>query len=267
MPEPAPRAELADVQGLADPRGLAISRAGISGLSLPLRFVEVDGGSFDTVARASAWASVAAGERGAHMSRLVEEVGSLRAGLSLAALPGWLAGLAGRMGSERVGVDMLFPFFVDRPAPVSGTESWIDCEARLRASLDGGEARTEVTVTVPVTTLCPCSKEVSETGAHSQRSLLSVTVEVGGDAPVLRELATMAESHASASLHAVLKREDEKHVTEGAYARPRFAEDLVREVAAELMASGEHGGWEVSVRNMESIHNHDAFAGATSREV
>ena len=259
-----PKTALADVQGNADSRGIAIEQAGIADLLLPLPFTEADGSTFVTVAQTEAWTEVPCHQRGAHMSRLAEELGRWRTGLSLAALPDWLAGLADRMVSTCAGAKVSFPLFLERLTPISGRPSWLDCKANIAGVHRAGVAVITVEVIVPVTTLCPCSKEVSDEGAHSQRSELAAKVTIGTHVPVLRELAERIESHASAQLHAVLKRDDEKFVTEGAYARPRFAEDVVRELAADLNASAEFTAWRVAVRNLESIHNHDAFAVTSS---
>lgn len=261
-----PEAALADVQGDSDPRGITIERAGVAGLAMPLAFLEADGTRIDTQAEASAWAEVPPSQRGAHMSRLVTALSGWRSGVSLEGLAGLLDGLAGDMEAGRVGARLDFPFFVERETPVSGLGSWVDCRARVEGTRGGGKAEVEASVEVPATTLCPCSKEVSETGAHSQRSLLRATVAVGGSPPVLREMAARLESHASARIDAVLKRADEKFVTEGAYSRPRFAEDVARDIAADLAADPGLGSWRVSVRNMESIHNHDVFAVTSSAQ-
>ena len=261
-----PEAELKDVQGDSDPRGITVERAGIADLALPLLFIESDGGEISTQASASAWTEVPPRQRGAHMSRLVTALGGWREGISLEQMKGRLAELARLMEASKVGVSLAFTFFLERSAPVSDLPSWIDCKANLSGLVEGGDAKVSVTVEVPVTTLCPCSKEVSSAGAHSQRARLSVTVDVEDRPPVLRELAERLESHASARLDAVLKREDEKFVTESAYDRPRFAEDVVREVAADMAGDGSVRRWSVSVLNMESIHNHDVFATTSSAQ-
>ena len=262
---PVPEASaLNDVQADADRRGIAIEKAGIKNLALPLRFLDADGAAICSEARASAWSALPPDQRGAHMSRLVTSLGKWKDGVALFDLPAKMRDLASEMESDTIGVRLSFNFFLERATPVSGLHSWNDCKAAIEAILDDGNLSVSATVEVPVTTLCPCSKEVSKTGAHSQRSQLSVTVGVNGKAPSLRDLAERLEGHASARIDAVLKREDEKHVTEGAYDSPRFAEDLAREVAADLASDKTIGKWSVSVRNMESIHNHDVFAATSS---
>lgn len=260
-------APLADVQGGSDERGVALARAGIAGLRLPFNFAEPDGSASATVATASAWASVPAEQRGAHMSRLAESLGELGAaagGVSLAKLASWLGALVATMAAPRAGVELAFPLFWRRPAPVSGRPSWIDYEVKLVGSCAAAApAELFAEVSVPATTLCPCSKEISATGAHSQRARVSAKVAVGDPPPALAALAAELQACASAPVDAVVKRVDEKGLTEAAYANPRFVEDVVREAARRLAAAG-HASWEVRVRNMESIHSHDAFAAASS---
>ena len=259
-------AQLADVQGSNDERGVALERAGIRGLRLPLVFTDSDGTSAATVATASAWASVPASQRGAHMSRLAESLGTLREGLSLDGFGKWLERLASTMGAPGVGAELSFTMFWNRSTPQSGRDSWIDYEAQLSGSCAaGGRPKVRVQVVLPATTLCPCSKEISASGAHSQRARLTAKVEMGDLIPAVSGLAALLQECASAPVDAVVKRIDEKSLTETAYANPRFAEDVVREAAARLAAAS-FAGWEVGVCNMESIHNHDAFAFASSAD-
>lgn len=257
---------LADVQAGTDARGVAVARAGISGLAAPVRFVDAGGEIHACLARAAAWVAVPAARRGAHMSRLAEAVGAWRAeDISLAALGAWAAARRAEQDSPAAGVEVAMTWLLARPAPASGRPSWLDYEVVASATSTAAGEELRAAVEVPVTTLCPCSKEVAAAGAHSQRSLLRAEVApaAGAPAPGIAALAASLEGCASARLDAVLKRDDEKAVTEGAYARPRFAEDVVREAALLLRAAG-HAAWRVKVRNLESIHNHDAFAEASS---
>lgn len=255
---------LADVQGGRDARGLPLQRAGITGLRLPVPLTDRDGTTHTTVVTAAAWAAVPAAVRGTHMSRLAEEIGAWRTGLALADLPAWLETLATRMASATVGASLDFTLFLERPAPVSGKASWLDFTASVRGDRTAAGATMSAEVTVPVKMLCPCSKEIATAGAHAQRAHLSARVWPRDDLPCLRDLATQVEGHASARLQAVLKRADEKFVTEDAYANPRFAEDVVREVARDLASCGNYQRWRVRVLNYESIHNHQVFAEAAS---
>lgn len=258
-------AGLADVQAGSDARGVAVARAGIAGLAAPVRFVDGDGAVHACLARVTAWVAVPPERRGAHMSRLAEAVGAWEdEELTLAALAAWAAARKEEQDSTAAGVRLAMTWLLRRPAPASGRPSWIDYQVAVSAGSDGNGERLAVTVEVPVTTLCPCSKEVAAAGAHSQRSLLRADLGGVKEDCGIAELAAALEGCASARLDAVLKREDEKHVTEEAYARPRFAEDVVRD-AALLLRDADASSWQARVRNLESIHNHDAFAEASSR--
>lgn len=259
-----PKNILADTQGGLDERGLALQRAGITGLRLPVPLTDQDGTTHTTLVTAAAWVAVPATARGTHMSRLVEEVGTWRAGLVLANLPAWLETLATRMESDTVGTNLDFTLFLERPAPASGKDSWLDFTASVRGDRTAAAVTMYAEVTVPVKMLCPCSKEIATDGAHAQRAHLTARVWPRDTLPCLRDLAAQVEGHASARLHSVLKRADEKIVTEGAYANPRFAEDVVREVANDLARSNRYHRWQVRVLNFESIHNHQVFAEANS---
>lgn len=254
---------LADVQTQPDERGIALGRAGVADLRLPTKFVDRDGSTQATVATASAWAAVPANQRGTHMSRLVTLLGELRQELQLATLPEWLAKLATQMQADPVGVKLVLPLFVERQAPISKQASWLDYQAEINAEYTGKQATLSVAVIVPVKMLCPCSKEISETGAHAQRAHLTLKVWPKDAMPLLADLVALAEEAASAQVDAVIKRSDEKFITESAYAKPRFAEDAVREAARSLVEAN-FSQWQVNIVNYESIHNHQVFAEASS---
>ncbi len=256
---------LADVQAGADARGVAVARAGIAGLAAPVAFADAGGELHQCLAQVTAWVAVPAAKRGAHMSRLAEAVGAWKDGeISLAALGAWAAARRAEQDSPAAGVEVAMTWLLARPAPASGRPSWLDYQVVAAATSTADGEELTAAVEVPVTTLCPCSKEVAAAGAHSQRSLLRAKIAVADAAACgIAALAGQLEGCASARLDAVLKRDDEKAVTEGAYARPRFAEDVVREAALLLTEAG-HARWKLRVRNLESIHNHDAFAEASS---
>jgi GTP cyclohydrolase I len=252
-----------DVQSARDERHLAIDQVGIRGLKYPLMFADLDGVAQPTIAVASLYVALAEDRKGTHMSRLVmllEERSSPGAApLSVAALPDLLEELIARLDAPAGRIELAFPYFVRKTAPVSGVTSLLDYEVRLMGELAGGRHTTTVTVAVPVTSLCPCSKEVSEYGAHNQRS--TITIGVRPKAPVfVHELLRIAEDEASCELYGLLKRADEKYVTERAYDNPRFVEDLVRGVAGRLAADPRFDGFMVEAENFESIHNHSAYA-------
>jgi GTP cyclohydrolase I len=157
-------------------------------------------------------------------------------------------------------IDLAFPYFIRKTAPVSGVESLLDYQVRLRAHrVEHGDVVVTMTVAAPVTSLCPCSKEISDYGAHNQRSIITITAELAGDISI-EELVTVAEQEASCEVFGLLKRPDEKWVTERAYDNPKFVEDLVRDIALRLKTDERIAAYVIESENFESIHNHSAYA-------
>lgn len=251
------RDALPDHASHEDTRGVDIDRVGIRGLRMPITVWDRSNAMQPTVATIDATVSLPASQKGTHMSRFIEVLCGVRGELSLKNLPGVLADIQRRLGAERAQLDVRFPYFMARQAPVSGATSLMSYEAAFHATRDGERFAFVLEVGVPVTTLCPCSKAVSERGAHNQRGV--VTVELQSDEFVwIEDVVEAVEACASSPLFALLKREDEKYVTERAYDNPVFVEDLVREVTVALRP---RAIWlRVSVENLESIHNHSAWA-------
>jgi GTP cyclohydrolase IB len=252
-----------DMQSARDDRHLAIDQVGIRGIKYPLQFADRDGVAQPTIALASVFVALAEDRKGTHMSRLVmlleERAVPGAPPLTVAGMRALLDDLVVRLDAPGGRIELAFPFFVRKLAPVSGVASLLDYEVRLTGELAGGRYSATVSVAVPVTSLCPCSKEISEYGAHNQRS--TVTIVVRPKVSVLvHDLIRMAEEEASCELFGILKRADEKYVTERAYDNPRFVEDLVRGVAARLAADPRFDGFSVEAENFESIHNHSAYA-------
>ncbi len=252
-----------DVQSGTDERHLAIDDVGIKGLKFPLAFSDRDGVAQPTIASCNVYVALAEDRKGTHMSRLVmlleERAGPRAAPLSVASLRELLDDLVVRLDAPAGRIELAFPFFVRKIAPVSGVASLLDYEVRLTGELKDGQFATTIAVAVPVMSLCPASKEISDYGAHNQRS--SVTITVRPTQPVfIQELLRIAEEEASCELYGILKRSDEKYVTERAYDNPRFVEDLVRGVAARLAHDPRFEGFSVEAENFESIHNHSAYA-------
>ncbi len=251
-----------DVQSASDQRELAIDQVGIRGLRYPLSIADRDGVQ-TTIADCSVFVALAAERKGTHMSRLV-------ALLEERALPGaepigvanlrtLLDTLIARLDAPGGRLELAFPFFVRKTAPVSGVASLLDYQAKLVGELRLGRYAQTIAVAVPVTSLCPSSKEVSEYGAHNQRSVITITARTR-EPVFVADLLRVAEEEASSELFGILKRADEKYVTERAYDNPRFVEDLVRGVAARLDADARLDGFVVEAENFESIHNHSAYA-------
>jgi GTP cyclohydrolase FolE2 len=259
---PAHLVPIPDVQGAADHRDIAIDHVGIKGLRYPLPFADRDGAVHHTIARCNVYVALPADRKGTHMSRLVallEDRSASAAPLTVAGLRELADDLVTRLEAPAGRIELAFPFFVRKTAPVSGVASLLDHDVTLAASLDDGRYSATVTVAVPVTSLCPCSKEISAYGAHNQRSTITIGVRLR-EPVFVAELVRIAEEEASAELYGLLKRVDEKYVTEQAYDNPRFVEDLVRGVAARLGADARFDGWQVEAENFESIHNHSAYA-------
>ena len=260
---PAALFPIPDVQAGRDERRLAIDRVGIKGLRYPLAFADGEGPVHTTIATCDVYVELPEERKGTHMSRLVallEQHASPGAEpLTVAGLRAFVEELVERLDAPGGRLEIAFPFFLRKLAPVSGVASLLDYDVRLTAELAGGVFSSTVGVSVPVTSLCPCSKEISDYGAHNQRSL--VTIVVRPREPVrLGDLLRLAEDEASCELYGILKRADEKYVTERAYDNPRFVEDLVRGVAARLGADPRFSAYTVEAENFESIHNHSAYA-------
>jgi GTP cyclohydrolase IB len=252
-----------DVQSGTDERHLAIDQVGIKALKYPLSFADHDGVTQHTIALCNVYVALAEDRKGTHMSRLVSLLDERSVPgatpLSVAGLRALLDDLVVRLDAPGGRIEFTFPYFVRKTAPVSGVTSLLDYEVRLTGALGVDGYTPTVSVVAPVTSLCPCSKEISDYGAHNQRS--AVTITVRPLAPVfVYELIRIAEEEASSELYGILKRADEKYVTERAYDNPRFVEDLVRGVAGRLAADTRFAGFCVEAENFEAIHNHSAYA-------
>ena len=198
--------------------------------------------------------------KGTHMSRFVELLESNSAPLSQNELLRMLDHMLRRLDAKQGRIELNFPYFIRKTAPVSGVESLLDYDATLIAEKqEGRDAALTLRVVAPVTSLCPCSKAISAYGAHNQRSHISIEANLRCLLPI-EELVRVAEDEASCEVFGLLKRPDEKWVTERAYDNPKFVEDLVRDIALRLMDETRIATWKVSSENFESIHNHSAFA-------
>ena len=251
-------AEVEDVQGRADTRRLPINRVGIKDISHPVRVKDRSAGEQHTIATFNMYVSLPHNFKGTHMSRFVEILHSERE-ISVESFRAMLATMTERLEADAGHIEMSFPFFVMKRAPVSGVESLMDYHASLIGERRGGHIDTWVKVVVPVTSLCPCSKRISSYGAHNQRSHVTINARLRKHIWI-EELIEIAESEASCELYGILKRPDEKFVTERAYDNPKFVEDMVRDVATRLNADDRIAAYVVESENFESIHNHSAYA-------
>jgi GTP cyclohydrolase IB len=251
-------AEVEDVQARADTRALPINRVGIKDISHPVRVRDRAAGEQHTIATFNMYVGLPHDFKGTHMSRFVEILHGERE-ISVQSFRGMLRTMTTRLEADTGHIEMSFPFFVMKRAPVSGVESLMDYRASLIGEQRGGHTELWLRVAVPVTSLCPCSKEIAAYGAHNQRSHVTITAQLRSHVWI-EELIEMAESEASCGLYGILKRPDEKYVTEHAYDNPKFVEDLVRDVAARLNADPRVAAYVVEAENFESIHNHSAYA-------
>ncbi|GAA4343084.1 GTP cyclohydrolase FolE2 [Pigmentiphaga soli] len=248
-----------DVQSVRDVRQIPIQRVGVRGVRHPF-VVAGEGGAQATVADWTLTVALPADQKGTHMSRFMALLEQRRGQpTDLAAFRGMAADMLPLLQAERGDITASFPYFIEKAAPVSGVRSLMDYQVTWTAQAGPDGVDTEVAVQVPVTSLCPCSKAISEYGAHNQRSHVTVRARLA-DGVGIEALIRLVEAEASSELWGVLKRTDEKYVTEHAYDNPKFVEDLVRDVAARLAAHGGVLRYTVEAENFESIHNHSAYA-------
>ena len=254
-----PEDSIEDVQGRADSRRIPINKVGIKDVFHPVRVKDRSSGEQHTIANFNMYVHLPHNFKGTHMSRFVEILNEHEREISVESFNSMLAEMTTRLNSEAGHLEMTFPYFVMKKAPVTGVQSLLDYRATLAAELKAGRVETWLKVLVPVTSLCPCSKQISDYGAHNQRSHLTISAKIA-EHVWLEELVDLAEKQASCELYGLLKRPDEKHVTERAYDNPKFVEDLVRDVAVALDRDPRVGAYTVEAENFESIHNHSAFA-------
>ena len=247
-----------DVQSRADTRQIPINQVGIKNINHPVRVKDRSAGEQHTVANFNMYVNLPHNFKGTHMSRFVEILHHGRE-ISVESFGSLLAEMTDRLEADAGHIEMTFPYFVMKKAPVSGVESYMDYNASLIGKRVKGETQMWVRVVVPVTSLCPCSKKISERGAHNQRSHVTVTARTN-DFVWIEEIVDLVEKQGSSELYGLLKRPDEKYVTERAYDNPKFVEDLVRDVAAVLNLDERIDAYVVESENFESIHNHSAYA-------
>ena len=251
--------EIDDVQAQADTRRIAIDKVGIKDIRHPVRIKDRSEGEQHTIATFNMYVYLPHNFKGTHMSRFVEILNAHEREITVESFKDMLTEMAERLESETGHIEMSFPYFINKAAPVSGVQSLMDYEVTLIGEVTHGQAEMFVKVQVPVTSLCPCSKSISDHGAHNQRS--HVTVSVKTDEFIwIEELVELVEQEASCELYGLLKRPDEKLVTERAYDNPKFVEDLVRDVAGRLNDLDKVLAYTVEAENFESIHNHSAYA-------
>jgi GTP cyclohydrolase I len=257
-----------DVQNDADSRKLAIDQVGVKAIRHPVRIMERPSAERasaaaptvqHTIAMFNMYVGLPHQFKGTHMSRFVEILSAHERELTVESFKAMLKEMVDRLEAEEGRIEMSFPYFIEKSAPVSGVRSLMDYEVTFIGEIKKGKECFAMKVLVPVTSLCPCSKKISDYGAHNQRSHVTVTVKTS-DFVWIEEIVDLIEKQASAELYGLLKRPDEKFVTERAYDNPKFVEDMVRDVAAILNLDDRIASYVVESENFESIHNHSAYA-------
>ncbi|MBI1425559.1 MAG: GTP cyclohydrolase I FolE2 [Gammaproteobacteria bacterium] len=248
-----------DVQSRKDTRNIPINKVGIKDIRHPVRVRDRSVGEQHTIATFNMYVNLPHNFKGTHMSRFVEILHQHEREISVKSFKEMLAEMTERLEAQSGHIEMRFPYFVSKKAPVSGVESLMDYEVTFIGEIHDGQPQLMVKVVVPVTSLCPCSKKISDYGAHNQRSHVTVTARIE-EFVWIEELIDIVEKEASCELFGLLKRPDEKYVTERAYDNPKFVEDMVRDVAARLNSEERISYYVVESENFESIHNHSAYA-------
>ncbi len=252
-------AVIEDVQNREDTRRIPINKVGIKDIRHPVRVKDRSEGEQHTVANFNMYVNLPHNFKGTHMSRFVEILNQHERNISVESFKDMLQEMTERLEADSGHIEMNFPYFVNKKAPVSGVESLMDYDVTFIGEIHGNDNQMDIKVVVPVTSLCPCSKKISDYGAHNQRSHVTVTAKFK-EFIWLEELIDIIEQEASCELYGLLKRPDEKNVTERAYDNPKFVEDMVRDVAARLNSDDRITAYVVESENFESIHNHSAYA-------
>ncbi len=249
---------LPDVQSSEDRRNIPIEKVGVKGIKTPI-LVKTLTGAQHTVADVEMYVALAADKKGTHMSRFWTLLENVKDPFSPVMLKALMAEMLTSLRADGGFIRLTFPFFLEKEAPVSGLKSLMNYQVTLTAEAKNGHTVINQKVQAPVTSLCPCSKEISKYGAHNQRSLVSIRAQLSTNWPIEKQI-EIIESSASCPVWGLLKRSDEKFVTEKAYENPKFVEDLVRDVAIRCQDEKNIENFTVEAENFESIHNHSAYA-------
>ena len=251
--------QIEDIQSALDLRNLAINQVGVKNIRHPVKIKEISGSIQNTVAVFNMYVHLPHNIKGTHMSRFVEILNVSDRDISIGNFEFMLNEMVSRLEAQTGHIEMRFPYFINKTAPVSGVKSLMDYEVSYIGEIRDEKSNITIKVAVPVTSLCPCSKKISSYGAHNQRSIVTITVLINSSICV-EDLIRIVEMQASSELFSLLKRPDEKFITERAYDNPKFVEDMVRDVATQLKADIRIKSFSVECENLESIHNHSAFA-------
>ena len=252
-------AEMADVQSSQDHRAIAINKVGIKDIRHPVQVKDRTGKTQHTVANFNMYVDLPHHFKGTHMSRFVEILNNHDWEITVDSFKTMLTEMTSRLDADCGHIEMTFDYFVNKTAPASGVQSLLDYKVTMIGARNHGKNLINVKVVVPVTSLCPCSKKISDYGAHNQRSHVTVNVQTD-DFIWIEEIIDVVEAQASCELYGLLKRPDEKIVTERAYDNPKFVEDMVRDIAAKFNEDNRVNAYVIESENFESIHNHSAYA-------
>lgn len=253
------RTEIPDTQNIRDTRHIAIDQVGIKDIKHPIVVSDRSGGEQHTIANFNMYVSLPHDFKGTHMSRFVEVLNQHEHEITVESFKRMITEMTERLDAKSGHIEMNFPYFVNKAAPVTGVESLMDYDVSFIGELNEQQTSVLVKVIIPVTSLCPCSKSISDYGAHNQRSHITICVRTIGFLWI-EELIETVEKVASCELYGLLKRPDEKYVTERAYDNPKFVEDIVRDIAVQFNLDERISSYIVESENFESIHNHSAYA-------
>lgn len=250
-----------DIQNSYDPRNIDIDKVGVKDIKYPIVVLDKKNGFQNTIASINIFVNLPREFKGTHMSRFVEILNEHRGSISVKSLPSILEEIKRRLNAESAHIEIQFPYFIEKEAPVSKSRSLMEYSCLLNG-ISGKDKEFYLTVEVPITTVCPCSKEISSIGAHGQRGRVRLKVKFIDYKRIIwiEDLIGIVEECASSDVYALLKRSDEKFVTEKAYSNPKFVEDVARDIAERIIKSNNIAWFSVEVENFESIHNHNAYA-------
>jgi GTP cyclohydrolase I len=250
---------IVDVQNTPDYRKVDINKAGVKGIKYPIIVLDKKNNTQHTIATINMYVDLPCRFKGTHMSRFIEILNRYRQGINVKNLFTILHEMKKKLNAKSAHLEIEFPYFIEKSAPVSKAKSLMEYTCRLWGSLSYDRLDTTLGVEVPVTTLCPCSKQMSAKGAHNQRGIISIKIKFKG-LFWIEDVIKIAEKSASCEVYSLLKRPDEKHVTDKAYNNPMFVEDVVRTIAGKLQKNAKITWFSVESENLESIHNHNAYA-------
>jgi GTP cyclohydrolase I len=248
-----------DIQNHQDYRNIDIDQVGVKGIRYPITVLDKSAGEQQTVAKINMYVSLPRYYKGTHMSRFVEILNEHSRRISLQNFSEILEEMKNRLSAESAHMEITFPYFINKAAPVTGTEGLMEYKCTFKGSLNNKGTDLVIIIHVPISTLCPCSKEISDFGAHNQRGEVRLQIRFKKFVWI-EDLIRLVEESASSDVSTVLKREDEKFVTERAYNNPMFVEDIVREIALRLGNDPNITWFAIESENFESIHNHNAYA-------